>query len=45
MQFIEQQNKKWLKKWLPVEINFTIEDSAKYPVIFKHCPHISKCLK
>ena len=34
-----------LKKWLPVEIIFSVQDSAEYPVIFKHCPHISKCLK
>ena len=43
MQFIDQQ--KLAKYWLPVEINFYIQDSAEYPLIFKHCPHISKCLK
>ena len=43
MQFINQQ--KVAKYWLPIEINFTIQDSAEYPVIFKHCSHISKCSK
>ena len=43
MQFIDQQ--KLAKYWLPVETNFYIQDSAEYPLIFKHCPHISKCLK
>ena len=39
-------NKKWLKMWIPVEINFTISYiNAKHPVILKHCPYISKCPK
>ena len=36
MQFIDQQ--KVAKYWLPLEINFSIQDCAEYPVIFKHCP-------
>ena len=43
MQFIDQQ--KVAKYWLPLEINFSIQDCAEYPVIFKHCPHIPKCPK
>ena len=43
MQFIDQQ--KVAKQWLPVEISSSVQDSAKYPVIFKQCPHISKCPK
>ena len=43
MQFIDQQ--KVAKYWLPVKINFSVQDSAKYPVIFKDSSHISKCRK
>ena len=39
------KKKKVAKKWLPVEINLPIQDSANYPVIFKNCLHILKCTK
>ena len=43
MQFVDQQ--KVAKQWLVVEITFSIQNRAKYPVIFKRCPRISKCPK
>ena len=33
------------KKWLPVEIDFPIQDSVNYPVIFNNCVDISICKK
>ena len=43
MQFTDQ--KKASKYWLPVENKVSIQGSPKYPVILKHCPHISRFLK
>ena len=43
IQFIDQQ--KVAKKVAAGWNFFSIQDSAKYPVLCKHCPHISKCPK
>ena len=36
MQFIDQQIV--AKQWLPVEIDFSMQNSAKYPGIFQQFP-------